>query len=466
MPIEARSLATPALAPDPSSPGSAVLFGGWSQLGAQGGLWRYNQTTGWARLDAAVPAASRPLARFGAQLWVHAPSSAIYLFGGSPPVESADLTARNDLWRFDAAGSGSWDELKAGNGDRGIYDVARGTLYPGARRDYMLWQDRASSAVYLFGGNGLDYNSDIGLMNDLWRSRGPSYTEWEFVAGSQSRLAPTVVNGTTLPHVPGARCCGATAVDDTGTVGFLFGGFGSVYSGGPRYRLLNELWRIDLSTAAGADAAEGNGASSRWTFLGGDTAQQSAATSFESDPLSPLVGRWGRWPSARHSAALWFHASKHLYILGGQRDINLGYPCTGQKRSQELWKYNTTTTRFTLIGPVDADDNGGSTTGGPSTGADAAAAASSASGAQVVADDAGGAATEARDRAAAFVGSSGELVLIGGCGQTQIYDDVLEYHLAAPLPPVEPSVGSTLTFPHFVMGLALLLFLSLTSCYS
>eukprot|EP00947_MAST-08B_sp_MAST-8B-sp1_P001440 g1440.t1 len=281
-----RGLATPALAPDPSSPGSAVLFGGWSQLGAQEGLWRYNQTAGWARLDAAVPAASRPLARFGAQLWVHAPSSAIYLFGGSPPVESADLTARNDLWRFDAAGSGSWDELKAGNGDRGIYDVARGTLYPGARRDYMLWQDRASSAVYLFGGNGLDYNSDIGLLNDLWRSRGPSYTEWEFVAGSQSLLAPT-------------------------------------------------------------------------------------------------------------------------------RDINLGYPCTGQKRSQELWKYNTTTTRFTLIGPVDADDNGGSATGGASTGADAAAAASSASGAQVVADDAGGAATEARDRAAAFVGSSGELGTIG-----------------------------------------------------
>ena len=116
-------------------------------------------------------AANLPGGRTDASQWTDADGN-FWLFGGLGFNGSGVYTILNDLWEFDSQ-KAEWSWVGGSNaGDQGGIYGTLGTPspanIPGSRHAAASWTD-ADGNLWLFAGNALDANGQIGQPNDFWR---------------------------------------------------------------------------------------------------------------------------------------------------------------------------------------------------------------------------------------------------------------------------------------------------------
>ncbi len=253
--------------------GNLWLFGG-SGLDAAGDfgplndLWEFNPTTKtwvWVTGSNMVGAiggqpgvygtlgtgatTNTPGSRSGAVSWVD-PSGNLWLFGGNGLDANGNFDLLNDLWKFNPTAT-TWAWIGGSNmvDATGVYGTPAATIIdvPGARLRPTPWTDTAGN-LWLFGGNGLDANGNLGLLNDLWEFH-PSTQIWTWMSGNNT--LPSLNNGqpgvygslgvASTSNTPGGRNGAVPWRDSSGNL-WLFGGTGVDASGVTG--TLNDLWQV------------------------------------------------------------------------------------------------------------------------------------------------------------------------------------------------------------------------------
>jgi N-acetylneuraminic acid mutarotase len=226
------------------SSGSFWLFGGFHRdsSGTNGGmlndLWKYTNGE-WTWVSGSnlmnqngvygtqgIPAPGNiPGARNWAVSWTDL-SGNFWVFGGVG-YDSAGLSGfLNDLWKY-SNGQWTWMSGSTQVNQAGVYGtqgMPAAANIPGARQLAVSWTD-PSGNFWLFGGNGIDSASGIGLLNDLWKYRNG---EWTWMSGSKliNQNGAYGAQGMLAPgNILGARFEASGWVDANGNL-WLFGGFG------------------------------------------------------------------------------------------------------------------------------------------------------------------------------------------------------------------------------------------------
>ncbi len=145
---------------------------GNSTMNCAGGSQNQNCGTGGVYGVLGVPSsANLPGGRTDASQWTGADGN-FWLFGGQGFNGGGVYAVLNDLWEFNPQ-KAEWTWIGGSNvgGQGGIY----GTLgtpspanIPGGRHAAASWTD-ADGNLWLFAGNALDANGQIGQPNDFWR---------------------------------------------------------------------------------------------------------------------------------------------------------------------------------------------------------------------------------------------------------------------------------------------------------
>jgi N-acetylneuraminic acid mutarotase len=177
------------------SNGNLWLFGGTGYNttgpGNLNDLWEFNPTTAewtWQGGSSTTTGVSGvygtrgtpdtsnlPGARYASSYWTDQDGN-LWLFGGYGATSSTNVGDLNDLWEFTpATGAWTWQSGSSSfsssvQGESGVY----GTLgyfassnVPGGRVASNSWLDK-SGHLWLFGGEGLDSEGNLGQLNDLW----------------------------------------------------------------------------------------------------------------------------------------------------------------------------------------------------------------------------------------------------------------------------------------------------------
>jgi hypothetical protein len=331
---------------------SILCLGEWTWLGGSNTVGPNGGQPGvYGTLGTAAPA-NIPGGREQGLTWIDASGNA-WLFGGygedSTGVGYGGLL--NDLWEFNPTlgTAGEWAWMGGNNvappspsfgaaGAPGIYGT-QGTPspnnVPGGREEVSSWKD-AKGRLWLFGGDGIDANSNNGLMNDLWMYD-PTLTatgEWTWMGGDPT-VPPSSLFGvggvtgnygtlgvTSPANLPGGRYGGISWVDSLGNF-WLFSGYATDSNGaqGP----LNDLWKYSPSAT---------GDTGQWTWMGGSNVVGSG---------SGPAGTYGTLgtpdpsniPGGRDAGASWTDASGNVWLFGGY-----GVDTNGtQGYLNDLWKY-------------------------------------------------------------------------------------------------------------------------------
>ncbi len=287
------------------------------------------------------------------------------------------------------AASGSWILQSTYTGNAGVYGT-QGVLaagnQPGARAAAATWVD-ASGALWLFGGTELSIGTFTGSLNDLWKYD-PGTQLWAWMGGSTALNASGVYGTQGMPapaNIPGARNASATWVDASGKL-WLFGGGGYDSAGNQGY--LNDLWEYDPST-------------SQWTWMSGST----TISGFGDVGVYGTQGTAAptNMPGARGDAASWIDASGNLWLFGGW-----GTDATPNDSAvlNDLWKYAPGTGQWTWMS-VSSTQNQWGVYGTQGTAAT-------------------GNTPGARQNAATWLDSSGNLWMFGGMGLDSSADVIIE----------------------------------------
>jgi N-acetylneuraminic acid mutarotase len=254
-----------------------------------------------------------PGSRTGSATWTDA-QGRFWMFSGSIFDPNYFLPGTsNDLWRYDGTnwtwvgGGGTLGDVVGVYGTKGVANAAN---TPGARTYAATWTDNAGN-LWLFGGNGYDGGGSSGMLNDLWKFNG---TTWTWVAGSDTAASATGVYGTkgvaNAANTPGGRQISAYAKDGAGNL-WLFGGENS-------NGYFNDLWKF-------------NG--TQWTWISGSN-------------VINTEGVWGTKGVAaatnvvnnRSGAALWIDSSNCFWLFGGYGRFQ-----GSQDEFNDLWKFDGTT---------------------------------------------------------------------------------------------------------------------------
>ncbi len=251
------------------SSGNLWLFGGFGvdsngTLGDLNDLWKYSAGE-WTWMKGSniadqngapqygvygtqgVPdPANTPGARYGAATWTDA-SGNLWLFGGNGEDVNGDVCRQsggpcdlNDLWKY-SGGEWTWmggPDLNDSPGSFGTQGIASPTNVPSARNSAVTWVDTEGNS-WIFGGDGIDSQSHLYLLGDLWKySKG----EWTWVSGADTanQTGNYGTLGTASPaNLPGCRLWASGWVDKLGNL-WMFGGDDSlgVAHGGK----FNDLW--------------------------------------------------------------------------------------------------------------------------------------------------------------------------------------------------------------------------------
>lgn len=199
---------------------------------------------------------------------------------------------------------------------------------PGGREYAATWTD-ANGSLWLYGGFGYTYNTQIGpqpfFLDETWEYScfdnsgnalgiyyfGGLNCYWLLV----SPLPPPAAPATT----PGARWASVTWTDASGKL-WLFGG----QDGGLDF--LNDLWVLDPTTGA-------------WSLVSGGNAGNGTYGTLGSGSTSNLPG--GRWGSTAR-----IDASGNVWLFGG-----FGYDATSKTPGllNDLWKYNVASGAWTWV---------------------------------------------------------------------------------------------------------------------
>ncbi len=322
-------------------------------LQAQNYPYNYGTLGSGTACGATVSNCTRPPARWGGVTWTDAAGN-LWMFGGQ-----SDLGLMNDVWEFDlvdgpcaydtTTGSGTftdcswiWQAPASAAANQPTTNTAVGsTGFPGARWGASFYTDSAHN-LWMFGGQGVDSASNIGLLNDLWECTSPC-TTWTLVSGTtlanQNGVFPTATGGT---GTPGGRQNGVLWVDSSGNV-WLFGGWGLDSVGttatglGPDNAqigaILNDLWEYSATTK-------------QWTWISGSsTADQNGVYGAQGTSNITLNGSATSMPGSRWGAVGWVDpdstAGTNLFLFGG---FGLG-----SKSSQptgflnDIWEFQTST---------------------------------------------------------------------------------------------------------------------------
>jgi N-acetylneuraminic acid mutarotase len=392
------------------SSGNLWLFGG-SQVdpllttGPLNDLWEYNPTSNewtWVGGSNTVPgnqlgiygtqgiaaATNVPGGHSGASSWVDG-SSNLWLFGGGGFDSTGAQGLLNDLWEYSPL-SKEWTWVSGSStiNPKAVYGAlgaAGAANVPGARANAVSWTDRSGS-FWLFGGDGVDSNGNLGGFNDLWEFN-PSSKEWTWISGSTTanvKAVPGMVGVASASNVPGSRQDAISWADGSGNL-WLFGGYG-YDSTGTAYDL-NDLWKFSPS-------------SKEWTWISGSTTVTNAdlcpagTYGTEGTPATANI------PGGRNSAVSWIDSGGNLWLFGG-----LGCDAIGTAGAlNDLWEFDTKNLTWTWQSGSNSvgTDQGG--TGGPSGvyGTEGTVAASNVPG--------------GRSNAISWTDPSGTLWLFGGSG--------------------------------------------------
>ncbi len=280
-------------------------------------------------------------------------SGNLWLFGGeyASNVSSAML---NDLWKFDPS-TQQWEWVSGTRtgtspGNWGTMGTAASTNIPSPRSQAAAWID-ASGNFWLFGGNGVDANSNTGLLNDLWEFN-VSTQQWTWIAGSSAMTCDfntvyqrTLCDQPATTFSPGGRDAEVTWTDSQGNF-WLFGGnsYDSFGTGGE----FNDFWMFSPSSNA-------------WTFMGGasqiDCGNPGGGNCLGSDPPQPQYGTLGlaapaNNPGGRANASGWLDSSGNLWIFGGFNRIFTSPTSYVDAYFTDTWKYDFSSSQWTwMAGP-------------------------------------------------------------------------------------------------------------------
>ncbi len=307
------------------SSGNRWLFGGfgWDSTGTQGflnDLWKFNGTS-WTWVagsnntnqagtyGAATGTTGTPGSRDGSVSWTDS-SGNLWLFGGNGWDSTGTQGFLNDLWKFNGT-SWTWVAGSKTANQVGTYGASTGTTgTPTSRYTSVSWSD-SSGNLWLFGGFGYDSTGNLGILNDLWKFNG---TSWTWVAGSKTANQPGAYGAATgTTGTPGSRNGSVSWSDSSGNL-WLFGGIGDDSTGTTGG--LNDLWKF-------------NG--TNWIWVAGSKTANQAGT------YGAVTGTTGT-PGSRDGSVSWTDSSGNLWLFGG-----IGYDSTGTTGGlNDLWKFNGT----------------------------------------------------------------------------------------------------------------------------
>lgn len=235
------------------------------------------------------------------------------------------------------------------------------TTLPAGRLGAASWSDRSGN-FWLFGGDGLDAQGTLGMLNDLWRYT-PSTNQWTWMAGSNSLagncfsydIGESVcgqpgVSGTlgsaAAANLPRGRTGATTWTDNNGDF-WLFGGWGFDIPNQVKY-FFNDLWKFSPT-------------SQQWTWVGGSTTGDSSTICFKNPNLyyvecgdpgvygNPATPSTANAPGSRDGSLGWTDTAGNLWLFGGQ-----GFDSNGQYSDlNDLWKFNPADGTWTWIGGPD-----------------------------------------------------------------------------------------------------------------
>ena len=332
--------------------GNLWLFGGYGLYSStwtyMNDLWRYDVGSGnWTWMSGVVnplsaeygsvgiPATlNRPGGRYDAASW-KGQNTTLWVFGGLG-YSATNSGTLADLWKYEIS-TDIWTWMKGPDAinTHGIYGVKgteNGANIPGGRIQAATWSN-PSGNLWLFGGNGYALSTQ-GYLNDLWKYD-PSSGAWTWVCGSDqsNQIAVYGERGTAAPgNVPGPRY-GAVSWTDAGGNLWLFGGYGRSNSSNG---YLNDLWKFTVSTG-------------QWTWMNGSNlSNQSGVYGTMKIENSSNV------PGARRAAVSWVDEDGNLWLYGG-----IGYASSSSGYLNDLWKYTTTTGKWTWMkGSMDINQFG------------------------------------------------------------------------------------------------------------
>lgn len=193
--------------------------------------------------------------------WVDG-SGNFWLFGGIGYDSIGDQGYLNDLWEFNPT-TKEWAWIGGSKtvpcslcgiaGDYGTLGTAAIGNLPGSRiYETASWID-SGDHLWLFGGYGLDANSERSELNDLWEYL-PATNEWAWMGGNKtigSNDAQPGVYGTLKTpdagNMPGARKLSSFFTDSSGNF-WLFGGNGWDAEG--NFGVLNDVWEYQPTFSA------------------------------------------------------------------------------------------------------------------------------------------------------------------------------------------------------------------------
>ncbi len=143
--------------------------------------------------------------------------------------------------------------------------------------------------------------------------------QWNWTNGSgEHGVYGNYLTGSNSGAYPGNREVSQSCTDEYGRV-WMFGGWGYAANS---YGWLNDLWSYDARTG-------------QWTWhSGSSTANQSATYGTKG------TGSTSNVPAGRQNGALWYH-NGFIYLFGGH---------TGSSYSNELWKFEISTGKWTWVG--------------------------------------------------------------------------------------------------------------------
>lgn len=309
--------------------GNFFLFGGMgydtATLGSLNDLWRWDGTNWtWVSGDNTkdqlgvygtknvTAGTNKPGARTESIVWRTSLGS-VFMFGGLGFNSTTGGQSLNDLWVFDGV---DWTWLYGSNVNNavatyGTMGTAAPANVPGGRAGASGWL--VGNTLWLFGGQGLDTATTVGLLNDVWFYNG-SWTWW---AGSNT-INPTGVYGTlgtpAASNQPGGRRSGTLWRDINSGLIWLFGGSGRATTG--TVGLLNDLWLYD-----GAN----------WTWWSGNNTLDGGGTYGTLGTVADV-----NLPGARFATVPFLDVFGNLWFLGGE-----GFDsATTSGRLNDIWRFS------------------------------------------------------------------------------------------------------------------------------
>lgn len=259
-----------------------------------------------------------PAARESGTSWTDT-SGNLWLFGGRHYSITGNYDERSDLWKYDPLNN-AWTWINGSNltNQSGVYTTV-GTPdpanAPGARDWPLSWTDKANN-LWMFGGVGIDGNSNWGELNDIWKYI-PALNQWEWVSGSKFASQPGnygIKGVADRNNTPGGRDAAMHWIDSAGNL-WLFGGEGIDAFG--NYGRLNDLWKYDINT-------------SEWTWIsGGNIINQQGTYGTRGVPSSD------NYPGTRWSSACWTDSAGNFWLFGGFGEDDIG----AAGFLNDLWEY-------------------------------------------------------------------------------------------------------------------------------